>query len=131
MKKALLVLLVVVFISGAYLYALPAAIIFYAAVVLLHLVAGGILAATLLVWLLRGFKGLALEARLGWLLLTAGAALGLALVFLGTPRRLEGWLYAHIGLSLVPDAWFWLPRRESAAGSVLGVTLLATRCCWC
>ena len=133
MKKALLVLLLVSLISGAYLYALPAATIFYAAVVVLHLVAGGLLAATLLVWLLRGLRGLAVEARPGWLLLTAGAALGLALIFLGTPRRLEGWLYAHIGLSLAGCLVLaasarkrgWLGSRGHAARYALLLVLTA------
>ena len=93
-------LIMFLFLSGAYVYAFPSATVAYGAVVLLHLAAGVLLAWKLLPPLLRIFPGDSPAARLGWILLTAGAVVGLALIFTGTPRPLRPWLYAHIGLSL-------------------------------
>ena len=88
------------FLSGAYVYAFPSATVAYGAIVLLHLAAGVLLVWKLLPLLLRIFPGDSPAARLGWILLTTGAVVGLALIFTGTPRPLRPWLYAHIGLSL-------------------------------
>src|SRR5271157_599287 len=87
-------------LSAAYLYTFPQPNILYAGVVLLHAL-GGVLAAILLVLtlfpLLR--KG-SLSARVGWLLVAAGAVLGIILVKTGTPRTEWRWLYLHILISL-------------------------------
>jgi hypothetical protein len=72
-------------ISAAYLYTFPQANIFYAVVVLLH-AAGGVLAAIfLLPMLFRLLRSGTLAARAGWLLIAAGAVIGVILA--GTPRQ--------------------------------------------
>jgi tetratricopeptide (TPR) repeat protein len=100
MTKLSSTLVVALFFSGAYLYAFPAATMFYAAVVLLHLVIGVLVAIMLVKGLIQRLRRISVEVRLGWALLAAGAAIGVALIFLGTPRPLFKWLYLHIGLSL-------------------------------
>src|SRR5437899_3058328 len=127
------ILIMFLFLSGAYVYAFPSATVIYGAVVLLHLAAGVLLAWKLLPPLLRIFPGDSPAARLGWILLTAGAVVGLALIFTGTPRPLRPWLYAHIGLSLagvvlLVGEWAgvrgWL-GSSSGAGGLRYATLLA------
>src|SRR2546428_10237018 len=126
-------LIMFLFLSGAYVYAFPSATVAYGAVVLLHLTAGVLLAWKLLPLLLRLFRGDSPAARLGWILLTAGAVVGLALIFTGTPRPLRPWLYAHIGLSLAGVVLLvgeWAGVRGglgscSGAGALPYATLLA------
>ena len=88
----------VLVISAAYLYALPSATIFYFAAVVLHAGVGILFAVGLLLFLFRGLAKESWLARIGWILLAAGAVLGLVLISLGTPHRFETWLYAHIAL---------------------------------
>jgi tetratricopeptide (TPR) repeat protein len=97
LQRALLVLL---FLSGDYLYTFPSATIAFGSVVLLHLLAGLILLWKLLPVLPRLLRGSPTEARWGWLFLAAGGALGVVLILTGTPRPMRGWLFVHIGLSL-------------------------------
>ena len=87
-------------ISAAYLYTFPQANIFYAVMVLLH-AAGGVLATILLVpMLFRLLRSGTLATRAGWLLIAAGAVVGLILIKTGTPRTEWNKLYFHIALSL-------------------------------
>ncbi|HEY2458549.1 MAG TPA: tetratricopeptide repeat protein [Candidatus Acidoferrum sp.] len=88
----------VLVISAAYLYALPSATIFYFAAVVLHAGVGILFAAGLLLFLFRGLTKESWLARIGWIILAAGTALGLLLIYLGTPHRFRTWLYAHIAL---------------------------------
>src|SRR5712692_7333242 len=127
------ILIMFLFFTGAYVYAFPSATVAYGAIVLLHLAAGVLLVWKLLPLLLRIFPGDSPAARLGWILLTTGAVVGLALIFTGTPRPLRPWLYAHIGLSLagvvlLVGEWAgvrgWL-GSSSGAGVLRYATLLA------
>src|SRR5579859_2196172 len=97
--------------SAVYLYGFPSATITYGVLVLFHAAAGVVLTVLLLPFLIKVLRTGAAIARLGWLLLGAGAVLGVALVYVGTPNRLKGWLFAHIGLCVVgclfaATAWF-------------------------
>jgi hypothetical protein len=87
------------FVSGAFVYAFPSATLWNVLVGLLHW-AGGALVVALLVWQVRQLLAGPLAARLGWILLLAGGALGLALIWTGTARPLQPLLYAHIVVSL-------------------------------
>lgn len=87
--------------SAVYLYGFPTATITYGVVVLFHAAAGIVLTALLLPFLIKLLRTGALLARLGWLLLSAGAVIGAALIYVGTPNRLKGWLFAHIALCVV------------------------------
>jgi Flp pilus assembly protein TadD len=93
--KALLV------VSAAYLYTFPQANVFYAGVVLLHVIAG-IAATTLLVlYFYRVLQRSSVLGRIGWMCVLAGASLGIVLIRVGTTRVEWKWLYAHILISLV------------------------------
>jgi Flp pilus assembly protein TadD len=119
-------LLCFLIVSAGYLYAFPQANIFYAVIVLLH-TAAGIVASLWLAMRIRLLwrNGSAL-ARSGWLLLCAGAMLGLILVKTGTARPEWNWLYLHIILSLAGLALLLAAGSgrlvRGAAGSALRVT---------
>ena len=115
-------------ISAAYLYAFPQANLFYAGVVLLH-AAGGVLAAVLLVpALIRVLRNGSFPARAGWLLIAAGAVVGLILVKTGTPRGEWNKLYLHILISLAGVSLLladWLGRRSAGDRGPLASRLTA------
>jgi Tfp pilus assembly protein PilF len=99
-QKLLRALVVVLILSAAYLYPFPQANVLYPAVVLLH-VFGGILATALLVVLLwRLLRDGNFVWKAGWVLLAAGAVLGLVLIRTGTPHSEFKLLYAHIVVSM-------------------------------
>src|SRR6266849_3722835 len=100
--------------SAVHLYGFPSATISYGVVVLFHAAVGILLTVLLLPFLIKLLRTGDAIARLGWLLLTAGAVLGVALIYVGTPNRLKGWLFAHIGLCVVGSlfvATSWLASR--------------------
>jgi Flp pilus assembly protein TadD len=88
-------------ISAAYLYTFPQPNIFYAGVVLLHAAAGVVTAILLVLALVRLLREGSFLARVGWLLVAAGAVLGIVLIKTGTPRTEWRWLYLHIVISLL------------------------------
>src|SRR5271166_6553247 len=109
--RGLLYLLVA---SAAYLYPFPQANLFYPVVVVIHAL-GGIVAtivgAALLRRLLRQGSWI---WKAGWVLLAAGAVLGLILIYTGTARSEFRWLYAHIILCLAGVGCLlaeWMGRR--------------------
>lgn len=88
------------FLSAIYLYAFPAPTLPYAAAVLFHAF-GGLVAALCLIWFcLRYLRQASWMARLGWIALTLGGALGAVLIRIGATRPHYKWLYLHIGLCL-------------------------------
>src|ERR1022692_4234662 len=99
--RALSWLLPFLVISAAYLYAFPQPTIFYAGVVLLHALGGALTAILLVSALFRLVRTGSLSSRAGWLLIAAGAVLGLILIKTGTPRTEWRWLYLHIVISLI------------------------------
>ena len=101
MGRTLSWLLPFLVISAAYLYAFPQPNIFYAIVVLLHAVAGVIAAILIIPLLIRLLRDGSFLARAGWLLVAAGATLGIILIKTGTARAEWNWLYLHIVISLV------------------------------
>jgi len=101
-------------VSAVYLYGYPAAKISYVLVDLFHIAIGIVLTLFLAFYLFRLLPRETLLARLGWILLLAGALLGIVLIKIGTPLRLKPWLYAHIA-SCVLGALFlatsWLRSK--------------------
>ena len=88
-------------LSAIYLYAFPQANLVYPVIVLLH-AAGGIFAAILLaIWLARQWRQQGWLMRAAMLFLFAGAAIGVELIYTGTPRFEWGLVYAHLGLSFL------------------------------
>src|SRR5271168_2843074 len=98
--RALSWLLPFLVISAAYLYTFPQPNIFYAGVVLFHALGGVIATLLLIVALFRLLRDGSLIARAGWLLLAAGAVLGVILIKIGTARTEWKWLYLHILITL-------------------------------
>jgi len=92
--------LVFLSVSALYLYAFPQANVFYAGVVLLHAIAGVITTLLAIRFLYRNFVEATPLSRVGWIMLFAGAVVGLLLIKTGTPRSEWRLLYAHILLSL-------------------------------
>jgi tetratricopeptide (TPR) repeat protein len=122
--------LLVLAVSAVYLYGFPSPTIFYETLVLFHLAGGIVLTVLLLPSLFRILSSETLLARLGWLLIAAGAVLGIVFIKIGTPNRLKAWLYAHIALCvvgtlLVAVSWLgargWLGDGFVAWGMRLGV----------
>jgi Flp pilus assembly protein TadD len=101
LKRWLLRALMALAVSAAYLYAYPTATITYAVVVVFHLAAGIVFSLLLLAYLIRLLPRETFLARAGWILLMAGAILGLVLIKTGTPNRLKSWLLAHIVLCVI------------------------------
>jgi Flp pilus assembly protein TadD len=98
--RAFLGLLIVLSVSACYLYSFPQPSVFYATIVLLHVVAGVTAALLLAVFIFRLLRNGSVASRLGWLLVAAGAAVGLILIKTGTPRAEWNLLYAHMLMSL-------------------------------
>src|SRR5260370_35684170 len=100
-KRWLSRILVALTVSAVYLYGYPSATIFYFVVDLFHVAIGIVFAILLIFYLARLLPREALLPRLGWISLTAGALLGIVLVKIVTPLRLNLWLYAHIALCVL------------------------------
>jgi len=117
--------------SAAYLYPFPQPNVLYAGVVLLHTIAGVIVAILLVPFLWRRLRAQTLTGKAGWLLLAAGAAIGVVLIYTGTPREDWNWLYLHIVLVLAAVALLsgdWAGRRgwlKSLPGAVVVRPVLA------
>ncbi len=128
--------LIALALSAVYLYGYPSATISYAVADLFHVATGILLTVLLVCYLVRLPPCETLLARLGWILLAAGAVLGIALIKIGTPLRLKPWLYAHIALCVLGTfflATSWLASKgwlgEGLIGRALGfaaLTLLTT-----
>jgi Flp pilus assembly protein TadD len=104
-------------ISAAYLYAFPQPTVFYVGMVLLHVVAGVFAAILLVLVLFRFLRTGSLSSRAGWLLLAAGAVLGLILIKTGTARTEWNKLYLHIVISLAGVGLLfagWLGKRAGS-----------------
>src|SRR5437762_811450 len=99
-SRAFSALLVFLVVSATYLYTFPQPNIFYAVIVLLHATTGVVAAVMLAIFFFRLLRNGSFAARAGWVLLAAGAAIGIVLIKTGTPRVEWNWLYVHILLSL-------------------------------
>src|SRR6516164_6853566 len=73
-------------ISAVYLYTFPQANILYAVIVLLHATAGVLAAILFIPTLVRLLRRGTVATRAGWLLIAAGAVIGLVLIKTGTLR---------------------------------------------
>jgi Flp pilus assembly protein TadD len=124
-------LLVFLVASAAYLYTFPQPNVFYAVIVLLHAVAGVAASITLAAFLYRLLRDGSATSRFGWLLMAAGAAVGLVLIKIGTPRTEWNWLYLHIILSLAGAGILfaeWAGKRGWLASGTSGVIARISIC---
>ncbi len=105
----------VLVVTAVYLFAFPSATIFYAATVILHSGLGLLVGFGLLAFFFRGIGRETLVAKMGWLFLFAGAALGVVLLRTGTAHRFKLWLFAHVSacvLSAIFLAIAWLSQHK-------------------
>ena len=131
MRKLALLSIATLTASAVYLYAWPAANVFYAAVVLLHVGVGvGFCFGGL--FLLPYALRQPFIAKLGAIVLGLGAVLGLGLIYTGTSRSHTTLFYEHIfvsALAIVLLAAWWLNQRRddwrSAWATALAVLLVA------
>jgi len=100
LSRVFLGLFVFLFVSAVYLYAFPQPNVFYAAIVLLHAVAGVVATLLLVFFLFRLLRDGSVASGMGWVLLAGGAVVGVILIKTGTPRVEWNLLYVHILLSL-------------------------------
>ncbi len=115
--RTLVWLVVFLFVSAAYLYTFPQPNIPYAGVVLMHALAGVVVAVLLAPAFVRLMRTGGFSSRAGWVLIAVGAVLGLILIKTGTPRAEWNKLYAHIIISLAGVGLLvasWLGRRGSS-----------------
>jgi tetratricopeptide (TPR) repeat protein len=116
--------------SAIYLYAFPQQNVFYAVIVLLHLVAGAAAALVLLPMLSRLVREGSWLSATGWILFLASAALGFWLVRTGTIRSEWNWLYAHIFVSAAALAFLIAERwTRRAGGSAIGPAAMRVAAC--
>jgi len=136
MSRSRFALLLLLTLSAIYLYAFPSATMIYGGAVLLHAGAGILLAVLLFSILRQAFRDCPWHIRVAWLLIAAGTLLGLALIKIGTPHRLRGWLHLHIALcavGLLLLGTSWLARRgwfgSGFAGAAASFAILALAMC--
>ena len=101
MDRLLKLLVGFLVLSAVYLYAFPQATVFYAGVVLLHVLAGVAACILLLLWLLRSWRQGEPLFRVGMFFLFLGGIPGLVLIYTGALRSDWTLLYVHIGVSFV------------------------------
>ena len=113
-QKLLRVLVFFLLLTAAYLYPFPQANIFYPAVVVMHAFVGIVATILLVALLLPLLREGNVVSKAGWLLLAAGAVLGVVLIRTGTPHSEVKWLYAHIITSVAGSACLlaeWIGKR--------------------
>ncbi|MGA8268070.1 MAG: multiheme c-type cytochrome, partial [Candidatus Acidiferrales bacterium] len=122
MNRLRILLLSSLFLSAAYLFSWPTATVIYEGTVAFHLVAGVLFALVALPFILRQIRSGSAADRIAWLLLLAGTALGIALIFTGASRNMNWLLYSHIGACLAGGAILaaaWAGKRGWLAASAL------------
>src|SRR5712671_1899798 len=126
-RPKLSLLIVILSLSSAYLYVFPAANLAYIAIVLLHAAVGLVAALFLVPKVLAVVRAKSFYNDLGWLVLAAGAILGVVLLFIGTIRSHWTWMYVHVVLSFLAVAlllvkWMgakgWRPRSRSLSVAI-------------
>jgi tetratricopeptide (TPR) repeat protein len=112
-------------LTGLHLYGFPSATLPYAASIVAHVVLGVGLVVLLVPPALRAFAGRSVAERLGWILIAAGAVLGLAIIKTGGTMPYHRLVVAHFGLSGIGGVFLlaaWLGRRGVLAGGALATT---------
>jgi cytochrome c-type biogenesis protein CcmH/NrfG len=129
--RALSLLLAFLFLSAVYLYAFPQTNVFYAVVVLLHVLVGLLLSIYLLVFLFRLLRDGSWMARLGWLLVAGSAGLGVVLIKIGALRAEWNWVYLHIALALAGCGILFADWAGSKGWLTVGFASTASRYAIC
>src|SRR5580700_5724890 len=120
MRRLINVLLAVLALTAAYVYAWPSANVPYFGAIILHMFAGLAFLAVLIFTLRPILREGPTASRLSWLLLALGGILGALLIYTGARRAEWPLLYAHIGACVAGCALLvsgWGCRRGILAGS--------------
>src|ERR1700685_732452 len=136
MNRLRIFLLSSLFLSAAYLFSWPTATIIYEGAVAFHLAAGVFFAFVALPFILRQIRNGGAAERIAWLLLLAGTALGIVLIFTGAPRSMKWLLYSHIGACMAGGAvlaaawagkrgWLFTTAASAAPRYALAILLAA------
>ena len=115
MSRLLKLLLGFLAASAIYLYGFPEPNLVYMTVVMLHVLAGVAATFLLIPFLWRRFRGSNRRLQTSYVFLLAGAALGIAIMRLGSTRDHTTLFYAHIiltALAVLLMFWEWLERRQ-------------------
>jgi len=128
-RKLVFGLVLFLTVSAIYLYGFPQQNVFYAVVVLLHLLAGTAATIVLLPLLRRLLREGTWLSRIGWILFLVGSAVGLWLVRTGTVRAEWKWLYAHMVVCAAALGFLYagsaVTRERLGRGSIAPVIRLA------
>ncbi len=128
MKRAVAILLAILFLTAAYVYAWPTASVPYFVAVIAH-VLGGVAIVGLLVFGLRELlRSAPSVAKIGWVLIAIGGILGVALIFTGTRRHEWPVLYVHIiacvaGGALLVAGWMGQHRGFTVGANDAAATV--------
>ena len=93
-------LVVVLSITAAYLFVFPSPTLVYIAAILVHAGIGVLAVVFLIPKMASSLSFQKLKENFGWLFISAGAILGLLLLYIGTTRINWNWMYAHVAISL-------------------------------
>ncbi|MGA8224759.1 MAG: tetratricopeptide repeat protein [Candidatus Acidiferrales bacterium] len=128
MRRFATCLIVLLFLTAAYVFAWPSANVPYFGAVILHLISGIILLVTLTFALRQIWPTISPAPRIGWVLLSIGALLGALLIFTGTRRDEWTLLYTHISFCVAGGALLastWAGKRGLLAGSYIAAVFRA------
>ena len=126
MRRLISILLGMLFVTAAYVFAWPGANVVYFAGVILHVLGGVLFLGVLAFGMRRILTGTPMLSRAGWILIALGGLIGAALIYTGTRRSEWPLLYAHIGVcvgggALIASAW--ASKRGFLAGGKLAGAL--------
>ncbi len=122
LRKATTVLLLVLCVTAAYLFAWPTPNVPYYVTVVLHLVSGLGFLAGLSLFVRTVVRAGSPAERLAWILVAVGGALGIVLIFTGARKSEWPLLVAHIGICVAGVALLlsgWAGGHGFMAGSYL------------
>ncbi|HUV96871.1 MAG TPA: tetratricopeptide repeat protein [Acidobacteriaceae bacterium] len=114
MRRFLIAVAVGLAASAFYLFAFPAATLFYECVVLLHILAGAAFLVFAVPWITRLMRSRSLWEKLGWSVLLLGGVCGAVIIFTGARRNMWPVLYIHEVVSIVGCAvllFVWTGRQ--------------------
>src|SRR5713101_7755475 len=123
MRRLASILLAILFLTAAFVFAWPSANVPYFGAVIFHVVAGVVFLVALFFAFRRIWPAATPGQQLGWLLLAIGGVLGAVLIYTGTRRGEWPLLYTHIGACVAGGAMLassWAGKRGFLAGSYIG-----------
>jgi Tfp pilus assembly protein PilF len=115
MRRFLIAVTVGLAASACYLFAFPAATIFYECIVLLHILAGAVFLVFAVPWMARLMRGRSLWQKAGWAVLLLGGVFGAVIIFTGARRNMWPVLYTHEVVSVAGCAvllFVWSGRQK-------------------